>query len=110
MIPQAVLMELTLTGNLLPIEQLHGYGFTNYLEDDYDAVVDRARQLATTIRDNAPLSVAAGKQSIMAAASLGCDAGIAEAKKIYEKVYNSADAEEGPRAFAEKRQPVWQGS
>lgn len=109
MIPQATLMELTLTGELLPIEQLHGYGFTNYLEDDYDTVLARARQLATTIRDNAPLSVAAGKESIIKAASLGADAGVANAKKIYEKVYSSEDGEEGPRAFAEKRKPVWRG-
>lgn len=109
MIPQATLMELTLTGDLLPIEQLHGYGFTNYLEDNYDAVLARAQQLATTIRDNAPLSVAAGKESIIKAASLGADAGVANAKKIYEKVYSSEDGEEGPRAFAEKRKPVWRG-
>jgi len=109
MIPQAILMELTLTANLLPIEQMHGYGFTNYLEDDYESVLSRAQQLATTIRDNAPLSVAAGKQSIFSAANLGAEAGLAEAKKIYEKVYSSEDGVEGPRAFAEKRKPVWQG-
>jgi len=72
-------------------------------------VLSRAQQLATTIRDNAPLSVAAGKQSIFSAANLGAEAGLAEAKKIYEKVYSSEDGVEGPRAFAEKRKPVWQG-
>ena len=109
MIPQAILMELTLTGNLLPVEQLHDYGFTNYLEDDYDAVLSRAQQLAETIRDNAPLSVEAGKQSIFSAANLGAKAGLVEAKKIYEKVYSSEDGIEGPLAFAEKRKPVWKG-
>ena len=109
MIPQAILMELTLTAGLLPVEQLHGYGFTNYLEDNYQAVLDRAQQLAMTIRDNAPLSVAAGKRSILTAANIGADAGLAEAKKIYEPVYSSEDGIEGPRAFAEKRKPVWQG-
>lgn len=109
MIPQAVLMELTLTGNLLPVEQLYQYGFINYLEDDYDAVLKRATTLATTIRDNAPLSVAAGKKSILAAANLGADAGIDYAEAIYEKVYSSEDAQEGPRAFAAKRPPQWKG-
>ncbi|MEL0082456.1 MAG: enoyl-CoA hydratase-related protein [Gammaproteobacteria bacterium] len=109
MIPQAILLELTLTADLLPVEQLHGYGFTNYLEPDYDAVIDRAMQLAETIRDNAPLSVEAGKQSIYMAADLGAEAGLTEARKIYEKVYSSEDGIEGPRAFAEKRKPVWKG-
>ena len=35
--------------------------------------------------------------------------GFAEAKRIYAKVYASDDAQEGPRAFAEKRAPLWQG-
>jgi hypothetical protein len=28
---------------------------------------------------------------------------------LFEPVYNSTDAQEGPRAFAEKRAPIWQG-
>lgn len=38
MLPQPVLMEIVLTGDLFPIERLHEYGFTNYIEDTPDAV------------------------------------------------------------------------
>jgi enoyl-CoA hydratase/carnithine racemase len=65
--------------------------------------------LATSIRDNAPLSVAAAKKSVLAAMSLGCEEAFKAAMAIYEPVYASADAQEGPRAFAAKRKPVWQG-
>jgi enoyl-CoA hydratase/carnithine racemase len=109
MMPQPILMELVLTGELMPIERMHSLGFVNYVEATADAVRQRARSLATAIRENAPLSVMAAKQSVLAAMSLGCEEGYKAALAFHEPVYRSADAEEGPRAFAEKRKPVWQG-
>jgi enoyl-CoA hydratase/carnithine racemase len=107
--PQPVLMEMVLTGDVQPVERLHTLGFVNYVEADLEAVMTRAGTLAATIRDNAPLSVAAGKQSILRTMDLGCAEGLEEAKRIYDHVYASDDAQEGPRAFAEKRPPVWTG-
>ena len=108
-VPQPVLVELVLTGDWMPIERLYDVGFINYLEPTADAVRARAQALAERIRDNAPLSVMAGKESLKKAMTLGCDAGMVEAKRIYKPVYASEDAIEGPRAFAEKRKPVWKG-
>lgn len=109
MLPQPFLMELVLTGELHPIERVYELGFINYLEDSPDAVRSRAQKLARRISDNAPLSVMAGKESILTAMSVGCDTGLQLAQRIYREVYASEDAQEGPRAFAEKRAPVWKG-
>ena len=109
MMPQPILMELVLTGDLMPIERLRDLGFVNHVEPTPDAVRERAWQLALSIRDNAPLSVVAAKRAVLAAMSLGCEAAYEAAMKFYEPVYASADAVEGPRAFAEKRKPNWQG-
>ena len=109
MLPQPILMEMVLTGELYPIERFHDLGFINYIEPDPDAVRARAAALAQTIRDNAPLSVAAGKEAILTAMSVGCDAGLEQAQRIYRQAYMSEDAQEGPRAFAEKRKPQWKG-
>ncbi len=109
MVPQPLLMEIVLTGDLFPIELLHQYGFTNYLEETPDAVRDRAEELAGKIIAGAPLSVKAAKASVRATMDLGCTAGFEEGKRLHEKVYSSLDAIEGPRAFAEKRAPIWQG-
>lgn len=109
MLPQPFLMEMILTGELLPIERFHEFGFVNYLEADPDAVRARARKLAETICEGAPLSVAAGKASVLTAMSAGCDAGLLMANRIYQDAYASQDAQEGPRAFAEKRKPDWKG-
>ncbi|GLI20877.1 MULTISPECIES: enoyl-CoA hydratase/isomerase family protein [Hyphomicrobiales] len=108
--PQPLVMEMVLTGEPQTIERLHAIGFVNYVEPTAEAALERARTLARIIVANAPLSVAAGKQSLLNAMSLGCDAGLAEAKQIYRSVYDSRDAQEGPRAFAEKRAPVWTGT
>lgn len=109
MIPQSLLMELVLTGETMPIEQLAEFGFTNYLEDTPDAVRARARELAVKIVEGAPLSVKAAKASIMAGMDLGCAQGLIKARELHVEAYASLDAIEGPRAFAEKRKPVWQG-
>jgi len=109
MLPQPVLMEMTLTGEMIDIERLHSLGFVNYVEPTPDAVRARAYELATRIRDNAPLTVRAGKAALLAAVSLGCEDGVARAKEIYKPVYASADAQEGARAFAERRPPRWLG-
>lgn len=109
MMPQPVLMQLVLTGETVPIEQLAAYGFLNYLEDTPDAVRAHALQLARQIIEGAPLSVKAAKASVLAAMDLGCENGLVEANRLHLETYASLDAIEGPKAFAEKRKPVWQG-
>jgi enoyl-CoA hydratase/carnithine racemase len=109
MLPQPLLMEMVLTAQLYPIERFHELAFINYLEDSPDAVRARALELAKTIRDNAPLSVVAGKRALLTAMSVGCDTGLEMAWQIYREVYASSDAQEGPLAFSEKRPPVWKG-
>lgn len=108
-LPQPVLMEMILTGDLVDIERLCALGFINYVEPTPDRVRERAHELAVRIRNNAPLTVKAGKASLIAGISLGCDAGFARAKEIHKPVYASEDAQEGPRAFAERRAPQWRG-
>jgi enoyl-CoA hydratase/carnithine racemase len=110
MLPQPFLLELVLSGELHPIERFHQFGFVNYIEPNADAVRARARGLAESIRDNAPLTVWAAKKSIGAAMDLGCEQGFEAAKRFHERVYASQDAIEGPRAFAEKRAPRWIGA
>jgi enoyl-CoA hydratase len=109
MLPQAVLMEMTLTGEFMPIERLHALGFVNHIADTPDGVRAKALDLAQRIEANAPLSVQAGKASIVRAAALGAEEGLDEAARIYKGVYASEDAQEGMRAFAEKRPPRWLG-
>ena len=109
MLPQAVLMELVCTAELLPVERLYALGFLNAVEATPDAVRAKAWAYAKAISANAPLSVAAGKAGLLASADLGAHAAYALSKALHKTVYASADAQEGPRAFAEGRAPQWTG-
>ena len=109
MMPQAILMEMIVTAEPIAIERLHSLGFVNYMEPTPDAVRARAYSLAESIVKNAPLSVMAGKQSLLKGVALGGEAGAVAARELHRPVYASQDAQEGPRAFAEKRTPQWTG-
>lgn len=109
MMPQPIVMEMMLTAELQQIEKFEKLGFVNYLEETPDAVRAKAKALAVMIRDNAPLSVQAAKRSVLTAMSVGCDTGLEMSWHIYRDAYASDDAQEGARAFAEKRPPVWKG-
>lgn len=108
MLPLGMIMELTLTGDPLPVERMYQMGFVNRLVKR-EALMPTAVSIAERIRDNAPLSVMAAKESLLRGMDLGLDAGLERAVEIYQSVYDSEDAQEGPRAFAEKRKPIWKG-
>ena len=109
MLPQAVLMELVTTAQMMPIERLHALGFINAVEATTDAVRARAEAMALAIAANAPLSVKAAKAGLLAASDFGGEAGFGISRAQHRTVYASEDAREGPRAFAEKREPAWTG-
>lgn len=109
MLPQAILLEMLLTGDMMPVERLHEVGFINHVEPTPVAVRERAAALAGAIARNAPLSVLAAKAGLRQGTALGSEAGLAASKALHVAVYASEDAREGPLAFAEKRPPVWRG-
>lgn len=101
-------MEMALTADPITAEQAFEYGLVTRLADP-GQTVDVALELAERIARNAPLAVATSKRLIRA--SQGCTEGEfwAIQKPQIPGVFSSEDAKEGPRAFAEKRSPVWSG-
>lgn len=108
LMPPRVALQLLLTGEALTAERAREIGFVNEVVPLAE-LVDATQRLARRIAMNAPLSVAAMKRTIYAAADRSLLDGLAEGDRIFEPVYLSADAQEGPRAFAEKRPPRWTG-
>ena len=65
--------------------------------------------MATRIAANAPLTVRAARELVYLSNEMGRSAAQRAATHLFEKVYLSEDAQEGPRAFREKRTPAWKG-
>ncbi len=107
-IPYHVAMELALTGELIDAQRAAQLGLVNRIVDPGTAL-DAALELAATVAANGPLAVDASKRVIVESA------GWSEAKawdnqgEIVGPVFVSEDAREGATAFAEKRDPEWQG-
>jgi enoyl-CoA hydratase/carnithine racemase len=101
-------MEIMLTGDPVSAQRAYELGLVNRVVPA-EALRAEALALATTIADNAPLSVRAAKQLVYLSAEHGWTAALEAADTLYEPVYLSEDGQEGPRAFKEKRKPEWQG-
>jgi enoyl-CoA hydratase len=108
MIPQKVLLEILLTGNPISAQRAYEIGFVNHVVPA-GQVMAKALEIADTIAENAPLTVAAAKEMVYLATEMGRLAGLEAARHLFDHVYRSEDAQEGPRAFVEKRRPRWQG-
>jgi enoyl-CoA hydratase/carnithine racemase len=108
MIPQRIMMEIILTGKPITAQRAYEIGLVNRLAEPA-ALMDAAIALANEILAGAPLSVKAGRETVMLAAEMGRSAALQAARAAHEVAYNSDDAQEGPRAFAEKRKPEWKG-
>ena len=108
MIPQRIYMEVVLTGKPITAQRAYEIGLVNRLSVP-GAVLEASRELAREVLAGAPLSVAAARETVMLATEMGRAAALDAAYAAHEQAYNSQDAQEGPRAFAEKRKPMWRG-
>lgn len=106
MIPPRLAMQLVLTARAISAARAYEVGLVNEVVPGPDLRA-AAGELAETIAANAPLSLRAGKAMIYSTVGRDREAAWAEAEELYRPAYLSEDAQEGPRAFREKRDPVW---
>jgi enoyl-CoA hydratase/carnithine racemase len=107
-LPLAIALELALTGEPIDASRAVSLGLINRVVPAAE-LMDEALAFANLIAENAPLAVRWTKKVLMGAASVGEDEGWALNAEAVGVIFTSADAMEGPVAFAEKRKPQWQG-
>ncbi len=108
LIPTSIVMELVMTGEHISAQRAYEVGFVNKVVPD-EQLMDESMAVARKIADNSPLSNQYFKEAAYKSLTLSSDDSIALMYHLYEKLLNSEDSVEGPRAFAEKRKPQWKG-
>jgi enoyl-CoA hydratase/carnithine racemase len=107
-IPPAIALELALTGDPIDAQRALQLGLINRVVPA-DKLMEAALALAGVIAENAPLAVRASKRVMKKAGELPDAEGWVINNAAVPEVFGSADAMEGPIAFAEKRKPNWSG-
>ena len=98
---------MLLTGDPIDAARAADIGLVNRVVEDGKAL-DAAVELAERIAANGPLALAATKEIAYRGADWTTDRWD-RAAALMGPVFKSQDAQEGARAFAEKRPPVWKG-
>jgi enoyl-CoA hydratase len=107
-LPQSLVTALALTGEPLSAQSALEHGLIVRMSEPGGAL-DAALELAGAIARNAPLGVDAATRLLRMAPGRTEEELWTEQRKLVDSVFDSEDAREGARAFAEKRPPEWTG-
>jgi crotonobetainyl-CoA hydratase len=111
-LPRVIANELLMTGRRMAAAEAGQWGLVNRVVPALE-LMDAARALAAQIVAAAPLPIAALKQVLRATESLPVQQAYRSLRgaglPAYAAMLASDDAKEGPRAFAERRAPLWRG-
>lgn len=101
-------MELLLTGKTITAKQAQDLGLINQVVEP-GQLLERAHEIARKVAMNGPLAIKEIKHVARTAIGQPLEAGYTLEDESYQKIMDSDDSKEGPRAFMEKRKPVFRG-
>ena len=107
-IPRAIAAEMLLTGSPIDAAEAYRVGLVNKVVP-YAELMPTAEAMAQKIAQNGPLAVRAAKEAMIRGTSMPLDDGMQLELDLVDVLLDSEDAKEGPKAFAEKRKPVFKG-
>jgi len=107
-VPLAMAMEMILTGNNISAQKALEIGLINKVVP-LDALGDEIGKWVQTLLGCGPLALRAAKQAIVQGLDLPLNEGFTLEDKLFKDILKTEDAVEGPKAFTEKRQPVFRG-
>jgi enoyl-CoA hydratase len=105
-IPYPAAMELLLCADRVPAARAYEMGLLNEVCRPAD-LMERAFDYAHRITANGPFAVRKTKESVLRGLATDMGQAYKIESELSGEVFSSADAKEGPKAFAEKRAPNW---
>ena len=105
-IPHALAMEILLTGRKIMATEALAWGMINGIVEA-SRLLACAMETAELIAANSPTAVQATKRSVLEGLRGSLDDAYAAELRYARHVFSGPDAVEGPRAFIEKRAPIW---
>jgi E-phenylitaconyl-CoA hydratase len=108
LIPLGAALEMLLTGEVIDAEAAAASGLVNRVLAP-ERLLDEAFSIANRIGRAAPMSVAAVRRAACGGLEMSLEDGLELEQECAEPLRQSADVQEGLRAFAEKRDPEWKG-
>ncbi len=105
---EAVLrMALVGSGERLSAERAHQIGMVGQLVDTPEELREAAQELGEKIARNSPSAMRATKRALWGALEEGLTDACRTGARHLTSMWGHPDQDEGPKAFAEKREPVW---
>lgn len=101
-------LDLILTGRRIEADEAHRIGLVTRVVP-LASLMDEALEVARTISQNGPLAIRAAKAAVWRGLDLPLEEALRLEQHLAEPVRQSDDAQEGPRAFLEKRKPDFKG-
>ena len=101
-------MKILLTGEPVTAREAEAMGLVSEVVPDAE-VLERALSLARSIAVLPPIAARKIKELVLAGADLALDSALLMERQAFQLMFDTADQKEGMRAFAEKRQPHFQG-
>lgn len=107
-VPWNVAMGMILTGKFITAVEAHRIGLVNDVVPK-EELLAAAERWAADILECSPLAVQASKQAAIQGADWPLEIAMSRNYVLHQQLRQSEDFVEGPRAYAEKRKPVWIG-
>ena len=107
--PAEAVMRMALVGRFERVSAQRAYelGMISQVVDPPERLQEEAQALAEKIARNSPAAMAATKRALWQAMELGLSDACRAGGRELASMWGHPDQEEGPRAFAEKRDPLW---
>ncbi len=107
--PVEAVMRMALMGKheRMGAARAHELGMISEVVDPPERLRERAQEIAESIAKNSPAAMAATKKALWGALETGLTQACRDGARHLVGMWGHPDQDEGPRAFAEKRDPQW---